>query len=188
MKRRLVLSRLSLPVAAVAVVALGGCAAPPAPRQLDLGPAPTAMPATLARPVQLQGISAPSWLSGTGVAYRLDALAPQQRQHYRDSRWVAPPAELLAERLRQRIAAAGARPGPVLALRLELEECLQHFASPQQAELLLRLRASTDQGRQQVFEQRLPTPSADAPGAAQALARAADALNEAVLAWATQGG
>lgn len=185
MERRTVLSRLSWPLAAAA---LSSCAAPAAPRQLDLGTPPRSTPVPLARPVQLQGISAPSWLSGTSVTYRLDALAPQQRQHYRDSRWVAPPAELLAERLRQRIAAGGARPGPVVALRLELEECLQHFASPQQAELLLRLRASVEPGRQQVFEQRLPTPSADALGAAQALARAADALNEAVLAWATQGG
>lgn len=183
MKRREVLLRLSLPGVALTASA---CAAPPVPRQLDLGAPRSAEPAVLARPIQLQGISAPSWLSGVGVAYRLEALAPQQRQYYRDSRWVAPPAELLAERLRQRIAAGGARPGPVLALRLELEECLQRFVSPQQAELLLRLRASTEPGRQGVFEQRVPTPSADALGAALALAQAADALNEAVLAWAVQ--
>lgn len=177
---------------AFAVSLLGACALasqPAAPLLFDLGPLPAraAAQATPALPLQLQEVSAPSWLAGTGIAYRLDYLDAFRREVYRDSRWVAPPAALLAERLRAR-AAAGA-PGAARAavpLRLELEEFAQSFAAPGQSQVRLRVRAwrGAAPAQLRVFEVSRPAPSADAAGAVQALSLASDELIDQLLAWA----
>ncbi|MCV2351759.1 ABC-type transport auxiliary lipoprotein family protein [Paucibacter sp. Y2R2-4] len=161
----------------------------------DLGPTPSvvsraASPGALP-PVLWVDVSAPSWLASTGIAYRLDYADPLRREVYRDSRWAAPPAALLAERLRQRLAAestpAATRAATVpMPLRLELEEFGQSFASPSQSQVRIRVRARFGDGptqRQQVFDWAQPAPSADARGAVQGLSQASDQLLGQVLAW-----
>lgn len=187
-------------------LALSACGSAPVVQQMDLGAAPAAVGEPLARRVELLGVSAPAWLVGPGLAYRLDYQDAYRRQVYRDSRWAAPPAELLGERLRQQLArmpvaaaaitpatAPSQAPGSAvgqpqiparsIGLRLELEECIQVFSAPSRSELQLRLRASTGEGRQQVFERRVPA-GADASGAVKATVQAADALFPEILAWA----
>jgi len=163
---------------------LAACASSqPAPAVFDLGRPPAAAPAQPVN-VQLLDVTAPPWLAGPGLAYRLDYSEPLRRQIYRDSRWAAPPAALLAERLRQRAAASGGTGKPVM-LRLELEEFGQVFDAPGKSRVLLRLRAWREgQPAPRVFAADLPATSADAAGAAQALARAADAVVDQLLAWA----
>ena len=162
----------------------------PAPALFDLGPLPPPADGRAAVEVQLQQLTAPSWLAGSGIAYRLDYQDAFRREIYRDSRWVAPPAALLSERLRQRAAQAGQGATRTLGLRLELEEFVQIFATPTQSRVSLRLRSwrgeEQGQGQLRVFELSRPAPSADAAGAVQGLSQLSDELIDQVLAWAAQ--
>lgn len=176
----------------LAACAVGGnkAAAPPS---FDLGPLNRpALPVGVAPlpELQLTEISAPPWLATTGIAYRLSYRSEFQAQYYRDSRWLAPPALMLTERLRQQVAlsprsprSASAKP---MVLRLELVEFEQRFGSPTQAEIRLSLRASLGEGPAltQAFELVKPSPSADAAGAVQAFSAASDEILGQVLAWA----
>lgn len=152
----------------------------PLPVVYDLGPAPSEQ---VEAPVRLTDVSAPSWLDGVAMAYRLDYADSRQRQVFRDSRWLASPAELIAARLRQRLQTRGdARP-----LRIELESFEQDFSAPAQSEVRVRLRALIGGSVpvERVFEAHLPA-GADAATGVQALARASDALLGEVLTWAAQ--
>lgn len=164
--------------AAFLTLVLAACAsAPPPPAVFDFGPPPAQ--AALVPGVFVVDVSAPLWLAGPGMAYRLDYRDAHRREQYRDSRWAAPPADLLEARLRQRAGGGGVQ------LRVELDECIQVFASPTQSRVLLRARAITSDGRQRSFEVSEAASSADAAGGVQATSRAADALVDQVLKWAT---
>lgn len=178
-------------MAGVAALVLGACAlggnkAGPPPAVFDLGP--LASTAVVPLPdLLLTEISAPPWLAGAGIAYRLVYLNEFQAQHYRDSRWAAPPAALLTERLRQKLAQGtrGSSGKPVL-LRLELAEFEQRFGSPTQSEVRVSLRARLGEGANltQTFEHVKPSRSADAAGAVLAFSEASDEILGQVLAWA----
>jgi cholesterol transport system auxiliary component len=172
---------------------LGACAvggsnsAPPA--AFDLGSVNMAGSSSNLKPLpvlQLTEISAPPWLATTGIAYRLAYQSEFQAQYYRDSRWLAPPAVMLTERLRQKAAlsprSASAKP---IALRVELVEFEQRFVSPTQSEVRLSLRASLGDGPTltKAFELVKPSPSPDAVGAVQAFSEASDEILTQVAAW-----
>ena len=152
----------------------------PLPTVYDLGPAPAD---PIQAPVRLVDVNAPSWLDGTAMAYRLDYADSRQRQVFRDSRWLASPAELIGARLRQRLQTQGeARP-----LRIELESFEQDFSAPGQSEVRVRLHAliGSPASSERVFEAHLPA-GADAASGVRALASASDALLGEVLNWAAQ--
>lgn len=183
MNRLVVLLFVALMSACGSLQSIGQKPAPPA--LFDLGPASAAPAANIE--LNLQDVAAPTWLAGTGIAYRLAYADAFRREIYRDSRWAAPPAALLAERLRQR-AAAGRTAAAVkpVVLRLELEEFSQTFSSPAQATVTVRLRAWRGDAQMRVFEVTRPAASADAVGAVQGLSGASDALIDQLLAWAAQ--
>lgn len=172
--------------------ALGGKPAA-APLVFDLGPVAGAASPQSAAPIsspmselQLADMSAPPWLATTGIAYRLAYLSEFQTQYYRDSRWLAPPALILTERLRRKVAlgprSASAKP---IVLRLELVEFEQRFDSPTRSEVRLSLRARLGDGPTltQTFELVRPSPSADAAGAVQAFSEAGDEILTQLLDW-----
>lgn len=158
---------------------------PVPPALFDLGPAAQAPARNIE--LNLQEVAAPTWLAGTGIAYRLAYADAFRREIYRDNRWAAPPAALLAERLRQRAASgrtAAATAAKPVSLRLELEEFSQTFSGPTQATVTVRLRAWRGEGQMRVFEVTRPAASADAAGAVRGLSGASDALIDELLAWA----
>ncbi len=169
--------------------ALGGNRAV-VPTVFDLGPVKVGASSQTASPLpelQLTELSAPPWLATSGIAYRLAYLNEFQAQYYRDSRWLAPPAALLIERLRQMVATAPRSAGPKpLALRLELVEFEQRFSSPTQSEVRISLRARLGEGPTllQTFAVVRPSPGADAAGAVHAFSEASDEILAQVLAWA----
>lgn len=176
----------------LATLLLGACALnrpAPAPAVYDLGPAPRVAAAAAgtagAAGLNLAAleVTAPPWLAGPGLVYRLAYRDPLRRELYRDSRWAAAPAALLAERLRQR-AAAGAGAGRAVALRLELEAFEQVFVAPERSEVRVRLRAWTGDGRISVFDLVRPAATPDAAGAVKALGEASEELIDQLLAWA----
>lgn len=151
-------------------------------------------------PVWLASVQAPSSLDGTAMLYRLDYSDTLQSRAYAQARWSMPIPELLAQRLRQRLASTHAVLNPAdgvhsrahgVVLRVELEDFEQRFSAPEQAQAQVRLRATLSTWRggveqllaQRSFEARQPCPSADAAGGVVALAAASDQVLEALVRW-----
>jgi cholesterol transport system auxiliary component len=138
-------------------------------------------------------IGAPPWLDGPAMLYRLAYGDGARLASYRDSRWAAPPAALLYERLRQRLARSTATAG-ASTLRIELEEFCQVFDAPASSHAVVRVRAAVvEYGtgrvmRQRAFTEEVPSATPDAPGGARALVQASDTILARVLAWAAAGG
>jgi cholesterol transport system auxiliary component len=169
------------------------------PASYDLGPLPSHEPASPALPVTvlLPDIVAPSWLDSQGIAYRLAYDEPARVRSYAHSRWKAPPAALLSQRMRARFAAAtergvvtgadGARASYMI--RVDLEDFCQTFSAPNASQVTVRARASVVNIRQRkliaqrVFSVDRTAPSADARGAVTAFAEAGNVLVEELLQW-----
>ena len=142
-------------------------------------------------------IIAPTWLNGTGMAYRLDHVDRYRREIYRDSRWAAPPAAMLSLRVRQRLAAVPPADGPAnpepRTLQISLDEFTQIFTSDSDSKAIVQIRARLGEpgaarlAVERPFSAERPAPSADAQGGVRALALATDALVEQIVAWATAG-
>ena len=90
--------------------------------------------------------TAPAWLNGPGILYRLNYENPPRPQPYALSRWSGSPAALLTERLRNRFAAAATK-GIVTGsdgvradylLRVELEDFSQSFDAPNASRVALQ--------------------------------------------------
>jgi len=192
------------------VLVLAGCSVIDKPVRAavyDFGPGPLASAA--AGPpglpaLTLAEVDAGAALDSTAVLYRLAYANAQQLLPYAQARWSMAPAELLRQRLRERIGQQrtvlgpdDANPGGELArwvLRVELEEFSQLFSAPAQSTGLVRLRAtlvhssaSGDRlvGQRMVVAQR-PASSADAPGGVRALGDATDAAVDELLQWLSQ--
>jgi cholesterol transport system auxiliary component len=111
-----------------------------------------------------------------------------------------PPAQLLRQRLREQLGqrrsvlAPGDALAPgTLALRLELEEFSQLFASAQSSSALVRVRATVSRSgspakplAQTSLVVQQPAASADAAGGVQALALATQTLVQQLDAWLQQ--
>jgi cholesterol transport system auxiliary component len=169
------------------------------PATYDLGAPRSQSPAKpgITAVLYLPEATAPAWLNGPGILYRLNYENPPRPQPYALSRWSASPAALLTERLRSRFAAAAAKgivtgPDGVRAdylLRVELEDFSQSFDAANSSRVSLQARvslvnlATRTLVAQRAFsvEQAAPTP--DAPGAVTALSAASEEFVEAVLRW-----
>jgi cholesterol transport system auxiliary component len=179
-----------------------GCGVPsmsssPEIAQYDFGPAPTRDAApTLRQPLLVYDVNAPGWLDSPSIYYRLAYQDAARPQAYADSRWVGPPAELIAGRVRGRLAASskggivhpadGTRAS--YALRVELDEFTQVFDAPGSSRAVVRLRASV-LGRssliaQKSFSVERPAATPDAEGGVRALIGAADDAVDQLVAWA----
>jgi cholesterol transport system auxiliary component len=194
------MERRALRVALVAlVVACTGCSlsppSAPAPVQYDFGPAPAASAAPgLRQPLLIYDVSAPAWLDSSFIYYRLAYQDAARPQAYADSRWVSSPAELIAVRLRGRLAASGkgvVRPADgtraSYALRVELDEFTQVFDAPGKSRAVVRLRASVLGSRaliaQRAFSVERPVTTPDAEGGVRALIAASDEALDHLVAW-----
>ena len=189
--------------AALAAMMFAACAL--GPQRLpadsyDLGPV-VAQPVTAvaSRPVlQVPEIGAPAWLDGQGIIYRLAYENDAQPRAYADSRWVAPPAALLTQRLRNRFAARVAVVGSAdgtradYALRIELEDFSQSFTSASASGVALRARASLvrlpDRAlvAQRTFAVERVAATPDARGAVAALGAASGEAIESLVEWTGQ--
>ncbi|MFN3304926.1 MAG: ABC-type transport auxiliary lipoprotein family protein [Roseateles sp.] len=179
--------------ALLAALVLSACSLAPTqpPKTVyDLGPGAAA---TTGGPLawRIADVTAPPWLAGTGIAYRLGFQQPQQLAHYRDSLWAAPPAALLTQRLRQHLAGqpgcAGQAPA-LLAVHLDLFE--QQFSSATDSRAVLRLQATlwpaAGTARQQTWTLQRPA-APDAAGAVRALAQAVDDWLPLLDGWLASG-
>lgn len=142
--------------------------------------------------------SAPSWLEGRDFYYRLAYAAQQNFQPYSGSRWAAPVAELLTQRLRNYLAAYGPFSGVLspedgakadYALRLNLEDFSQVFTSPQNSRGRVRARVTLINMTnykviaQKTFQSEIPALSPNAAGGAVALDQASLRLTQQIQQW-----
>jgi cholesterol transport system auxiliary component len=191
----------------VVVLALAACSAGPVTRDTpvtyDFGPsvAEAAGAKSLRASVLLQPVTAPVWLDSHGIVYRLAYLDAARPQIYAASRWASPPASLLAQRLRARLAAvseggvvgAGDGARADYALRIEIEEFSQVFDAADRSRGVVVARASLINTAkrtlvaQRSFSFERAAVAADAGGGVQALTAAGGELVEAVVAWAAGG-
>jgi cholesterol transport system auxiliary component len=191
-------------------LALSGCSVidkPVRPAVYDFGPGPlatlAAAPAGQAA-ITLAEVESGAALDSTAVLYRLTYTNAQQLLPYAQARWSMAPAQLLRQRLRERIGQQRTVLGPDdanlgadqtrLVLRVELEEFSQLFSAPATSTGLVRLRATLVQsaaggdrlvGQRMVVAQR-PAASADAPGGVRALTEATDAAVDELAQWLSQ--
>ena len=148
----------------------------------------------LSQPLLVYDVGGPAWMDSASIHYRLAYRDASRPQAYAGSRWVMPPAALLTNRLRQRLAGAGG--GVILptdglrapvALRLELDEFTQVFDAENRSRAVVRLRASLVGSRslvaQRAFSVDKPAASQDAEGGVRALTAASDDLLEQLLDW-----
>lgn len=144
--------------------------------------------------------TSPTWLDNPAIRYRLAYHNPGQTYIYANSRWVSPPAALLAQRVKKQIASAVGSPivssgdgvRTDYALRLDLEEFTQVFETPGKSRVIVALRASLIEPgtrtllAQRSFHMELPAPEANAVGAVAALTEASDTVIDNLVGWLAQ--
>lgn len=121
------------------------------------------------------------------MQYRLLYAANQRRQNYAESRWVAPPAELVGHALRKRMLSGEA--GGACRLRVDLDEFAQLFDSASASRVVLEARVQLvapsggDILARRSFSLTRPAASADAGGGVAALTAAVEGLSAELHDW-----
>lgn len=134
-------------------------------------------------------VAAPSWLGSAAMQYRLNYSDAARRLGYADSRWAAPPAELIEQALRRRALAAGASgERNACRLRVELDEFVQVFDAAQSSRIVLAVRATLLSRNEKAVASRAfalerPSASADARGGVAAAAAAVQGLASDLAGW-----
>lgn len=182
-------------LAALTLALAAGCAGSSAALsnfRYDLGPAASVATAGTGPALKVLDVGVPDALDSDKFVYRLAYADAQRTAVYRDSRWSAPPAQLLTQRLRGALSSRGA----VLegtdgvrapTLKVELDEFEQVFDGQAESHGAVTARATLMQdGKvlgQRTFIARAPSSTPDAAGGARALAMASDALIAQIAAW-----
>lgn len=139
-------------------------------------------------------VVAPSWLSGSAMQYRLAWKQPERRRSYSESRWVAPPPDMLAQTLGRALSATNGnkiddKAAARCRLRVELDEFVQVFDSESENHVQLVIRAQllpvrgsvAMAGREFSLIERGTTP--DAEGGVTAARAAVRGLARDIAAW-----
>ena len=183
-----------------ACVSIGGQRARESTFDFGLAAPPVVKPDSIRGSVLVPEVVAPEWLDSAGISYRLAYDDGARARIYTSSRWAAPPALLVTQRLRAAVAiATGGRlvlPQDAAqadwVLRVELESFSQVFDAPERSRALVAMRATLIGASarrvvaQKTFSAEGIAESADAAGGAKALTRAANEVVDAIVAWAAE--
>lgn len=170
---------------------LYGCVAVPRgqPATYDIGSAATGNGQSSSLPLRIIEVRSPSWLATQAMQYRLAYSQGTRREAYAESRWAAPPAELVELALKRRIFAhAGETQAAGCRLVIDVDEFIQVFDAPEASRALLEVRAALLAPRGDVllarraFSQSQPA-GADARSGVAAFGVAASELAGDVSAW-----
>lgn len=141
-------------------------------------------------PIAEVDVQAASWLSGPAMYFRLAYADSLRRQSYAESRWAAPPAELLEGFLKRRLIFGQAEfNGAGCRLQLVIDEMEQRFDDPQKSHVVLEVRAQLAPRRtadilaRRAFLIRKPATLPVARGGVAAAREAVQALAEDLGAW-----
>jgi cholesterol transport system auxiliary component len=171
--------RASLVLVAVLLAACAGQGGGDAPRSYDFGvDAPTAALPEL----RLGSVRALAPFDSQEMHYRLAYRDPAELLAFTQSRWAAPPADLMRRQF-GRAAVAGGR----CTLDVELYEVSQVFAARESSDALLEARLNLRDGDRRVAERTLrvsePGAGGTAAAGAAAFARAANRAIAETAAW-----
>ena len=142
-------------------------------------------------PVAAVDVQAAPALTGPAMHYRLAYSEPLRRRTYAESRWAAPPAELLKAFLERRffVFPEADASGNGCRLELVIDEFEQRFDDPRQSKAILEVRAAlTPMHRGEILSRksfliRKPAPTADSRGGATAMRDAVQALADDLGNW-----
>lgn len=177
------------------MLALGGCATASTqmfPRHYILAGSPpkasrSQVGSEIGKTLEVARIVVPQWLAGTNMYYRLTYRDNGRVSAYARSDWIAPPAAMLAQMIRNTLTGAAswhAVVGPDssaeadFSLHIRIENFSQVFTSRNQSDGQLDATATlVDHRHDRVLAQRrfqltASAPSADAAGGAKALQQA----------------
>jgi cholesterol transport system auxiliary component len=146
-----------------------------------------------AAPARIE-VTAPSWLNGSSIQYRLAWKQPERRRAYAESRWAAQPADMLAVSLGRalRVGNGGNSVGQMGArcrLKVEIDELIQVFDTEQRnhVELVVRVELLPPRGELPLagreFRQREAGITADAEGGVKAARAAVLGLAGDIAGW-----
>ena len=139
-------------------------------------------------------VTAPTWMDGTAMYYRLAYRNAAVPVAYAESEWVMSPAALLTERLRSSATVhadgearpVGVQTAEVYTLHSELLEFEQIFDAPDRSHGVLRLRVTLE-GKgvwtQRTFTIDRPAPTPNAAGGVTALTKCSDELARLLGEW-----
>ncbi len=153
----------------------------------DLGEVQSAPNNRIVASLRSIDVFAVSWLDSSAMQYRLLYVANQRRQNFAESRWVAPPAELLGHALRKRMLSGEA--SGACRLRIDLDEFAQVFDSAKASRVVLQARVQVVEPTggeilvRRGFNLSRPAASADASGGAAAMAGAVEAFSTEMHDW-----
>jgi cholesterol transport system auxiliary component len=186
-------------MAGLMALLITGCSAGGGPRgevaRFDFGPLPAAAPAAkLANPLLVMDVAVPAALDSADLRYRLAYQDSARPLAYAGTRWAMPVSQLVTQRLRERLSAAGTVLSPSdgarapNSLRVELEEFAQVFDAPERSRAVLRARVTLLGNRalvaQRTFSLERAASTADADGGVRALTSLADEWIGQLLEWA----
>jgi cholesterol transport system auxiliary component len=173
--------------AGLLTLALAGCSVlpkpPPAPARHDFGPTRGSLAAL---PWSQAEVVTPEWLLDSAMHYRLLYASPTELRSYTRDSWVAPPSELLANRLN-----AGQRSG-TRRVTVTLQNFEQVFDRPGNSSVVMRFHARADSGgagttaAEWDFRFEMATPTGDAAGALRVYPQLIQKAEAALRAWVIQ--
>lgn len=173
--------------ATVALAACGGGTTVAPMARYDLGGAGGKGGAQQTVPLAGVEVQSASWLGGSDMHYRLSFAEPQQRRSYVESRWVAPPGELLESALRRRLSSS--QGGSGCRLQVALDEFEHRFDDTRSSAAVIELRAAlaAPRGGEILLRRSLMVKqvaaTADARGGAGAAREAAARLGDELESW-----
>ncbi|SFK84689.1 cholesterol transport system auxiliary component [Nitrosomonas aestuarii] len=141
-------------------------------------------------------VIAPLWLDTQAIHYRLAYHNASQTYTYADSRWTAPPAFLLTQQIKQKIAVDTAHlviqdsnvAKAEFELHIELEDFFQNFETLTDSHVWVRFRASLINNKHRLIAQKSfnasqSSPTANAAGAVKAFSITSDQLTDDLVRW-----
>ena len=146
--------------------------------------------------ILIANATVPLWLDTPAMQYRLDYHNAARSYTYANSRWSSPPAFLLIQQIKQRIAADTHHlvikdSSVAIAeyeLHIELEAFTHVFSTPSDSHVLIRFRASLVNNAHRMIAQKIfgttqVAATADAAGAVDAFTVASSQLTASLVDW-----
>lgn len=146
--------------------------------------------------ILIANVTVPLWLDTPAIQYRLDYHNTARSYTYANSRWSSPPAFLLTQQIKQRIAADTRHlvikdSSVAIAeyeLHIELEAFTHVFSTPSDSHVLVRFRASLVNNAHRMIAQKIfstthAAVTPDAPGAVDAFTAASGQLTDSLVDW-----
>lgn len=141
-------------------------------------------------PIAAVEVQAASWLETPAMHFRLAYAEPLRRQSFAESRWAAPPAELLESFLKRHIVFGQSEASGVgCRMQLVLDELEQRFSAPESSEVVLEARVAlmpsrgTEPLAKKILTVRQVAATPSAAGGAAATREAVRALARELGVW-----